>query len=189
MRFKLTQNFLPYGEEWVRQAEYIRQELGKIGIQVETQSVDMGGWLRRIYTDWNYDFTSNFTHNYVDPTIGAQRAFTSDNIRKGASFSNSMDYRNPRVDELFNKAAALDDRAERNQAWKELQADPARGDASHFSHRDRLHQHLEQARARPAHQRDLDVFRLGRRVGRVTRSVAIRRLAKQRRQPRSDLQG
>ena len=122
MRFKLTQNFLPYGEEWVRQAEYIRQELGKIGIQVETQSVDMGGWLRRIYTDWNYDFTSNFTHNYVDPTIGAQRAFTSDNIRKGASFSNSMDYRNPRVDELFNKAAALDDGPERNQAWKELQA-------------------------------------------------------------------
>ena len=122
VRFKLTQNFLPYGEEWVRQAEYIRQELGKIGIQVETQSVDMGGWLRRIYTDWNYDFTSNFTHNYVDPTIGAQRAFTSDNIRKGASFSNSMDYRNPRVDELFNKAAALDDGPERNQAWKELQA-------------------------------------------------------------------
>jgi peptide/nickel transport system substrate-binding protein len=106
----------------VRQAEYIRQELGKIGIQVETQSVDMGGWLRRIYTDWSYDFTSNFTHNYVDPTIGAQRAFTSDNIRKGASFSNSMDYRNPRVDELFNKAAALDDGPERNQAWKELQA-------------------------------------------------------------------
>ena len=121
VRFKLTQNFLPYGEEWVRQAEYIRQELGKIGIQVETQSVDMGGWLRRIYTDWNYDFTSNFTHNYVDPTIGTQRAFTSDNIRKGASFSNSMDYRNPRVDEFFSKAAALDDGPERNQAWKELQ--------------------------------------------------------------------
>ena len=40
MRFKLTQNFLPYGENWVRLAEYIRQELGKIGIAVETQSLD-----------------------------------------------------------------------------------------------------------------------------------------------------
>ena len=61
MRFKMTQNFLPYGENWVRLAEYIRQELGKIGIEVETQSLDLGGWLKAIYTDWDYDFTSNFT--------------------------------------------------------------------------------------------------------------------------------
>ncbi|MCW5729958.1 MAG: ABC transporter substrate-binding protein [Alphaproteobacteria bacterium] len=122
VRFKLTQNFLPYGEEWVRQAEYIRQELGKIGIQVETQSLDMGGWLKRIYTDWDYHFTSNFTHNYSDPTIGVQRAFISSNIRKGASFSNSMDYRNPRLDELLLKAAGMQDGPERKKVWNEVQA-------------------------------------------------------------------
>jgi len=121
VRFKLVQNFLPYGEEWVRQAEYIKQELGKIGIQVETQSLDMGGWLKRIYTDWNYDFTSNFTHNYPDPTIGVQRAFISTNIKKGATFNNSMDYRNPTLDELFAKAAQLDDGPERNKVWAEIQ--------------------------------------------------------------------
>lgn len=121
VRFKLTQNFLPYGEEWVRQGEYIRQELGKIGIQVETQSLDMGGWLKRIYTDWDYHFTSNFTHNYSDPTIGVQRAFVSTNIRKGASFSNSMNYANPKLDALLNKAAALPDGAERKKTWDEVQ--------------------------------------------------------------------
>ena len=121
MRFKLTQNFLPYGEEWVRQGEYIRQELGKIGIQVETQSLDLGGWLKRIYTDWDYHFTSNFTHNYSDPTIGVQRAFVSTNIRKGASFSNSMNYANPKLDALLNKAAALPDGAERKKTWDEVQ--------------------------------------------------------------------
>ena len=121
VRFKLTQNFLPYGEEWVRQAEYIKQELSKIGIQVETQSLDMGGWLKRVYTDWTHHFTANFTHNYSDPTIGVQRAFISTNIKKGATFSNSMDYRNARVDELFALTAKLDDGAERNKAWAEIQ--------------------------------------------------------------------
>jgi peptide/nickel transport system substrate-binding protein len=121
VRFRLTQNFLPYGEEWVRQGEYIRQELGRIGIQVETQSVDMAGWLRRIYTDWDYDFTSNFTHNYSDPTIGVQRAFISTSIQKGASFSNSMNYSNPRVDELFRRAAAIPDGPERKAVWNEVQ--------------------------------------------------------------------
>jgi len=121
VRFKLTQNFLPYGEEWVRQAEYIKQELGKVGIQVETQSLDMGGWLKRVYTDWAYQFTSNFTHNYSDPTIGVQRAFISTNIKQGATFNNSMNYRNPRVDELFGLTARLEDGPERNKAWAEVQ--------------------------------------------------------------------
>ena len=121
VRFKLAQNFLPYGEEWVRQGEYIKQELGKVGIQVETQSLDMGGWLKRIYTDWTFDYTSNFTHNYADPSIGVQRAFISTNIKKGASFSNSMDYRNPKVDELFVKTAKMDDGPERNKLMAEIQ--------------------------------------------------------------------
>jgi peptide/nickel transport system substrate-binding protein len=122
MRFKLVQNYLPYGEEWVRQAEFLKQEFRKVGIQVETQSLDMGGWLKRIYTDWNYDFTSNFTHNYPDPTIGVQRAFISTNIKRGATFSNSMDYANEKLDALFVKAARLDDGAERNKVWADIQA-------------------------------------------------------------------
>ncbi|MSO94066.1 MAG: ABC transporter substrate-binding protein [Rhodospirillales bacterium] len=121
VRFKLTQNFIPYGEEWVRQAEYIRQELGKIGVQVESQSLDMGGWLKRVYTDWTFDYSSNFTHNYADPSIGVQRAFISTNIKKGASFSNSMDYKNPKVDELFTKVAKMDDGPERNKLMAEIQ--------------------------------------------------------------------
>jgi len=122
VRFKLSQNFLPYGEEWVRQGEFIKQEFRKIGIEVETQSLDMGGWLKRIYTDWNYDFTSNFTHNYPDPTIGVQRAFISSNIKRGATFSNSMDYANENLDALFKKAALLEDGPARVKVWAEIQA-------------------------------------------------------------------
>jgi peptide/nickel transport system substrate-binding protein len=122
VRFKLTQYFTPYGESFVRLAEYTKQELRKIGIDVETKSADLGGWLKAIYTDWAYDLTNNFTHNYSDPAIGVQRAFTSANIVKGASFTNSMGYRNPRVDELFDKAAVETDEGKRKAMYDEVQA-------------------------------------------------------------------
>jgi peptide/nickel transport system substrate-binding protein len=105
----------------VRLAEYTKQELGKLGIEVETQSADLGGWLKAIYTDWNYDLTNNFTHNYSDPAIGVQRAFVSSNIKKGASFTNSMGYQNLRVDDLFAKSAIETDPAKRKAMMDEIQ--------------------------------------------------------------------
>ena len=121
VRFKITQHFTPYGESFVRLAEYTKNELRKVGIEVETQSADMGGWLKAVYTDWSYDMTNNFTHNYSDPAIGTQRAFVSSNIRKGASFTNSMGYKNPRVDELFEQSAIEIDEKKRAAQLAEIQ--------------------------------------------------------------------
>ena len=105
----------------MRLGEYVRQELGKIGIEVETQSLDLGGWLKKIYTDWDYGFTSNFTHNYSDPSIGTQRSFISGTIAKGATFTNSMNYRNPRIDELYEKALVEVDATRRRRMFDEIQ--------------------------------------------------------------------
>jgi peptide/nickel transport system substrate-binding protein len=121
VRFKLVQNYQPYGESWVRQAEFIKQELGKIGVEVETQSLDFGAWLKRIFTDWDYDFTANSSHNYADPSIGVQRTFHSGNIKQGASYTNSMGYSNKRVDELFNQAAVETDDGKRQRLFSEIQ--------------------------------------------------------------------
>ena len=121
VRFKITQSFLPYGENWVRLAEYIRQELGKVGIQVDTRSADLGGWLKTVYTDWNFNLTSTFSHNYSDPSIGVERTFSSAFIKKGATFTNSMGYNNPRVDDLFAKAAVETDPAARRKQFDEIQ--------------------------------------------------------------------
>jgi len=121
VRFKLVQNYQPYGESWVRQAEFIKQELGKIGIEVETQSLDFGAWLKRIFTDWDYEFTANSSHNYADPSIGVQRVFHSGNIKRGASYTNSMGYTNKRADELFDQAAVETDGAKRERLFAEIQ--------------------------------------------------------------------
>jgi peptide/nickel transport system substrate-binding protein len=121
IRFHITQNFLPYGENWVRLAEYVKQELGRLGIAVETKSTDLGGWLKTVYTDWDYNIASNFTHNYSDPSIGVSPTFTSYNIRRGAPFTNSMGYKNTRVDELFQAAAREMDVGKRKMEFAEVQ--------------------------------------------------------------------
>ncbi|MEO7762578.1 MAG: ABC transporter substrate-binding protein [Casimicrobiaceae bacterium] len=120
-RFKITQNVLPYGESWTRMAEYIKQDLSKIGIEVETQSLDLGGWLKKIYTDWDFGITSTFSHNYSDPSIGVQRTFVSSSIQKGATFTNSMGYVNPKVDELFAQALIETDPAKRRKEFDDVQ--------------------------------------------------------------------
>jgi peptide/nickel transport system substrate-binding protein len=120
VRFKLTQHYLPYGENWVRLAEYVKQELSKFGIVVETKSLDFAGWLKAVYTDSNYDFTSSFQHNYSDPSIGTERNYTSDNIKKGAPFMNPG-YTNARIDELYRAASRELNRAKRKEQFNEIQ--------------------------------------------------------------------
>ncbi|MEO5699151.1 MAG: ABC transporter substrate-binding protein [Casimicrobiaceae bacterium] len=122
VRFKMTQNTLPYGESWTRMSEYIKQDLSKVGIEVETQNLDLGGWLKKIYTDWDFNITSTFSHNYSDPSIGVQRTFVSSSIQKGATFTNSMGYVNPKLDELFAAALIETDPAQRRKQLNEVQA-------------------------------------------------------------------
>lgn len=121
VRFRLTQNVLPYGESWNRLGEYVKQELGKLGIVVETKNTDLAGWLKTIYSDWAFHMTSTFQHNYADPTIGVERSYLSTNIVRGAAFMNSMAYKNPRVDELFAKAARELDVVKRKAMFDEIQ--------------------------------------------------------------------
>lgn len=121
VRFKITQHVLPYGESWTRLGEYVKQELSKQGIAVETKSADLAGWLKAVYSDWAFHMTSTFQHNYADPTIGVERSYLSANIKPGAAFMNSMAYKNPRVDELFALAARELDPAKRKAQFDEVQ--------------------------------------------------------------------
>lgn len=121
VRFRMTQHVLPYGENWTRLGEYVKQEFSKLGIVVETRSADLAGWLKAVYGDWAFQMTSTFQHNYADPTIGVERSYLSTNIKPGAAFMNSMAYKNPRVDELFALAARELDPAKRKAQFDEVQ--------------------------------------------------------------------
>lgn len=111
---------MPYGETWTRLAEYIKQSLGKVGIEVVLESTDAAGWVQRV-SNWDYEMTTNFLYQYGDPALGVARTYISDNIRKGVMFSNTMGYDNPEVDRLFAEAAQETDPEKRQALYSAVQ--------------------------------------------------------------------
>lgn len=122
VRFSLTHDYIPYNADaMIRQASYVRQALKDVGIDVTVRSNEWAAWLKRIYTDRDFDFTANYTTNSYDPTAGVQRLYWSKNIKTGVPFTNATYYKNEEVDRLLEAAAVEMDREKRAQLFKEFQ--------------------------------------------------------------------
>ncbi|MEB0208504.1 ABC transporter substrate-binding protein [Pseudomonas sp. CCC3.1] len=121
VRFKLTLDPLPGPETYRRTADYIKQALAKIGIQVTLRSQDFATYVKRVYTDRDFDFTLNGMSNLFDPTVGVQRLYWSKNFQPGVPFSNGAHYNNPQVDQLLEAAAVETDVQKRFALFAEFQ--------------------------------------------------------------------
>lgn len=121
IRFKLVHDPLPYGDSPKRTGEYIQQALKAIGIDVELRSQDFATYIKRVYTDRDFDFTNNLMGNLYDPTIGVQRLYWSKNFKKGVPFSNGSGWSNPKADALLEAAAVETDEGKRRQEFADFQ--------------------------------------------------------------------
>jgi peptide/nickel transport system substrate-binding protein len=121
-RFRLVHDYLPYGADYQRTAEYLKQALGKVGIDVEIRSQDTAAFLKRVYTDNDFDVSSNFFYALPDPTIGVQRIYWTKNIKKGVPFSNASGYSNPEMDAVIEASQVEHDRRKRKDLIARLQA-------------------------------------------------------------------
>lgn len=119
-RFELSFSSLPYGAAWDRLGEYVRLALGNIGIEVKIRKQDMGGWLKQVYTDWDFDLASTFYHDYSDPSIVLEQEFVSWAIRRGG-FNNAMGYRNDRIDALLKQGNTESDLPKRQKIYFEVE--------------------------------------------------------------------
>src|SRR3546814_15176784 len=66
---------------------------------------DVPTWLRRIYTNYDFQITSNWHYNLADPVIGVHRLFHSESIRKGTVFTNASHWSTPETDKLMDADA------------------------------------------------------------------------------------
>lgn len=104
-RLKLTLDFGTGALETVRTAEFFKQYLGRVGIDLELRAVDGGVFLRRVFTDADFDLMLTSLHNLPDPTLGMQRWYWTRNIVKGVPWSNGAGYSNPELDRVMEAAA------------------------------------------------------------------------------------
>ena len=121
VRFEMRHNPLPFGEDWARMGEYVKQALGQVGIKVTLISEDLPNFIRRGYTDYDYDMMSSFYFSLADPALGVDRVYWSKNIRKGVPFSNGAGYVNPKVDALMEAGKTEMDPAKRAEMYREIQ--------------------------------------------------------------------
>lgn len=121
VRFTLTANPLPFGDEHFRLAEYVRGQCRRIGIEIEVRNQDYGAYSKQVYTDRDFDLNIVGVSTMADPTIGVQRFFWSKNFAPGVPFSNASHYDNPKVDELLEAAQVEMDEARRRALFVEFQ--------------------------------------------------------------------
>lgn len=116
-RLKLRLIYNPFQER--RAADFVRQSLGRIGIDAEIQNYDFATYVGKAYTERDWDITLEALANIFDPTVGVQRVYWSKNFKVGLPFSNAAHYVNPEVDRLLEAAAVeVDDEKRREQFLK-----------------------------------------------------------------------
>lgn len=120
-RFEIVHDLTPYGEEWQRFGEYMRQVFSQLGIKATLRYEDVPTWLRRVYTDYDFQVTSNWLQTLADPVIGVHRLYHSAAIRPGVVFVNGAGWSSPKTDELMDKATVETDPRKRAGYYQELQ--------------------------------------------------------------------
>lgn len=122
-RLKLTLDLNARRLETVRTGEFIKQYLSRIGIDLELRAVDNSVFIRRVFTDYDFDLMLTNMHPGLDPTTGLQRLFWTKNISPGIPWTNGSGYSNPALDQVM-EAAAVEHDADRRRAlieqWQEI---------------------------------------------------------------------
>jgi peptide/nickel transport system substrate-binding protein len=118
-RLKLRVLYNPFQER--RAADFVRQSLGRIGIDAAVESYDFATYVTKAYTERAFDITLESLTNLFDPTVGVQRVFWSKNFKVGLPFSNAAHYVNPEVDRLLEAAAVEVDETRRRQLFVDFQ--------------------------------------------------------------------
>lgn len=102
-------------------AEYIRSALGKVGIDVKLQNQDFATFVKRVYTDRDFEVIIAGGQMGPDPVIGMQRFYWSKSFQPGVAFSNASHYQSAEADRLLEAARVETDPARRRVLYGDFQ--------------------------------------------------------------------
>jgi peptide/nickel transport system substrate-binding protein len=121
VRFKMVIDYVPFGDQYAKMAQYVRQQLVQIGIQAEVRTSDFATWVRRIWTQRDWMVNMSAITNASDPSIGVQRAYWSKNFVPGTPFTNGTHFNNAELDRYFEQASMVTDPQVRRRHFAAIQ--------------------------------------------------------------------
>ena len=101
IRFTLSSSYMPFGETQQSTAQFIKQQLKQVGIDVTVENADLPTYLRRVYTNYDFDINQGSFATFIDPDLGLFRFYSTEQIAKGVAWSNASRYSNPTMDKLI----------------------------------------------------------------------------------------
>lgn len=119
-RFKMRIVWATGREVETAVVEMIRDQLRRVGIEVEQQKLDRTAAIDKVYIKWDYDAAVWSLATGPDPSLGVTRSYHTKQILK-AAFTNSTGYSNPAADDLFDLEYRQPDEKERVQTWHKIQ--------------------------------------------------------------------
>jgi peptide/nickel transport system substrate-binding protein len=121
IRLRISHDPMPYGDEYARSGEFIRQALKQVGIEVTLRNHDLPTFLRKVFTERDFDTLNSFYAAFPDPQIGVHRRFSSEAIKTGTPWSNASGYSRPETDALIGAIQTEGDVARRVALIHQLQ--------------------------------------------------------------------
>ena len=116
-RFKLTA-VIPTSQ--AKLSEILKENFTAVGVDLELKLLEVNEANQTVFVKREFDLGFASYCNGPDPEIGVRRVYDSTNI-KPVLFSNGAGYRNPKVDDLFNRGVAEVVREKRVPIYAELQ--------------------------------------------------------------------
>ncbi|WP_238313229.1 ABC transporter substrate-binding protein [Methylobacterium crusticola] len=120
-RFKLNHDFIPFGDDYRRTGEFVRQALRAVGIDVTLRGLDLAAWTKNVFAEYNFDLVSSWGINWQDPQIGVEQHYWSKAEAKGTPWFNASGYARPEADKLLEAAQTETDPARRVAIYHDFQ--------------------------------------------------------------------
>ncbi|AOY97319.1 ABC transporter substrate-binding protein [Cupriavidus sp. USMAA2-4] len=120
-RFKLNHDYIPFGDDYRRTGEFVRQSLRAIGIDVTLRGQDLAAWTKNVFSDYNFQLVSSWGINWQDPQIGVEQHYWSKAEAKGTPWQNASGYASAEADRLLEAAQVERDPARRVELYRQFQ--------------------------------------------------------------------
>ena len=121
VRMRINHYTMPYGTTYTRSGEYIRESLRQIGVEVQLITLDIGQYMRQIFTERDFDTMTSAYIVGADPQLGVIRRYWSKSFQKGVPFTNGSSYSNPELDKVIDGIFTESDVEKRRQLLFQLQ--------------------------------------------------------------------
>jgi peptide/nickel transport system substrate-binding protein len=120
IRLRVDNLPIPYGEDFVRTAQLIQQQLKRVGIDLQIRNFDVGTWITKISRERDFDTLSTFAASFADPQIGVYRRYWS-KAKQTATGGNNSGYVSAKADRLIEASLIEGDVERRRSLIHDLQ--------------------------------------------------------------------